>query len=259
MFPQANLAIIAGLGILGLLFAILLFLLLRLVKNHRLQQQQMSQTSLMTEKHPTVVNPTKSSPQAEEQGYQNAAYTETLGEESPGPSEVKLLSTKTDGQIVKQQRKMPAVAVISPGNQCIGKSPCRNKQQLQAEPLNRMHCTHQEATVTMERQSKKVGIAQAMMEEGDNSQVTPLPVQGNNSSVQTASDQYVDANQDLTEKQEEAGMWPDPPLPSRLPIVVEVNEEVVEPDGERIHHPQMGSEIITPGSLMQLLEDSIEC
>ncbi|KAM4036943.1 cadherin-related family member 5-like [Anomaloglossus baeobatrachus] len=266
MFPQANLPIVAGLGILGLLFAVLLFLLIRLVKNHRLQQQQMSQTSLMTEKHPTVrlkwfqqVNPSKSSPQTEEQGYQNAAYTETPGEESPGQHETKLLSNKTDGQTAKQQRRMPAVAVISPGNQCIGKSPCRKTQELPAEPLNRMHCTHQEATVTMEPQSKKVGIAQAMMEEGDSSQVRPLLVDDNNSSVQTTSDQYVEDNQELTEKQDGAGMWPDPPLPSRLPIVVEVNEEVVDTDRERIHHPQMGSEIITPGSLMQLLEDSIEC
>ncbi|XP_072003652.1 cadherin-related family member 5-like isoform X5 [Engystomops pustulosus] len=138
LFPQPDLPIIAaGLGVLGLLFAILLFLLIRLVKSHRLQQQQMSQTSLMTEKHPTVslkwfqsVNPSKSSPQGEEQGYQNAAYTETPGEENPGLEEARLVPAKTDGQSVKQQKRMPAVAVISPGNQCIGNSPCRNKQEL---------------------------------------------------------------------------------------------------------------------------------
>ncbi|XP_066450107.1 uncharacterized protein [Eleutherodactylus coqui] len=260
MFPLPDLPIIAGgLGVLGLLFAILLFLLIRLIKNHRQQQQQMSQTSLMTEKHPTVVNPSKSSPQTEEQGYQNAAYTETPGEENPGPQEAKPPTAKTDGQTGKQQKKMPAVAVISPGKQSIGNSPCRNKQELSAEPLNRMHCTHQEATVTMERQSKKVGITKVTMEKEDSSQLKPLPVESNSSSLQTASSQYVDANQELTEKQDGAGMWPDPPLPSRLPIVVEVNEEIVEPDGELSHHPPLGSEIITPGSLMQLLEDSIEC
>ncbi|XP_056425296.1 cadherin-related family member 5-like isoform X2 [Hyla sarda] len=258
-FTLPDLHIIAvGLGVLGLLFGVLLFLLIRLVKSHRQQQQQMSQTSL-TEKHPTVVNPSKSSPQAEEQGYHNAVYTETPGDESPGPDEAKLLPAKTDGQTGKQQKKMPAVAVISPGNQCIGKSPRRNKQELSAEPLNRMHCTHQEEIVTMELQSKKTGINQEIMEEEDSSQLKNLPEENNSSSPQIAGNQYVDANKELTEKQDEAGMWPDPPLPSRLPIVVEVNEEIVEPDGEPIPHPPMGSEIITPGSLMQLLEDSIEC
>lgn len=144
MFPLPDVPIIVGgLGVLGLLFVVLLFLLIRLVKSHRQQHQQMSQTSLMTEKHPTVslkwfqpVNPSKSSPQAEEQGYQNAAYTETPGEENPGLEEAKPLSAKTDGQTGKQHKRMPAVAVISPGNQCIGNSPCRNKQELSGSDSN---------------------------------------------------------------------------------------------------------------------------
>ncbi|KAM3925095.1 cadherin-related family member 5-like isoform 2-T2 [Leptodactylus fuscus] len=144
MFPQPDLPIIAaGLGVLGLLFAILLFLLIRLLRSHRLQQQQMSRTSLMTEKHPTVslkwfqpVNTSKSSQQAEEQGYQNAAYTETPGEETPGLEEERLLSVKADGKIGKQQKRMPAVAVISPGNQCMGNSPCRNKKELSGGDSN---------------------------------------------------------------------------------------------------------------------------
>lgn len=97
------------------------------------------------------------------------------------------------------------------------------------------------------------------MEEGDSSQLKPLPVESHSSSLQLASDQYVEANQEVTEKQDGAGMWPDPPVPPRLPIVVEVNEEIVEADGELSHNRPMGSEVITPGSLMQLLEDSIEC
>ncbi|XP_075064636.1 cadherin-related family member 5-like isoform X2 [Mixophyes fleayi] len=273
MFTVPDLPIIAGaLGVLVLLFGALLFLLIRLVKSHRQQHQQMSQTSLVTEKHPSVVNPSKSSPQPEEQGYQNAAYSETPGEESTYQEEEKGLSaskqskakepSKMDGQPGKQQKRMPAVAVISPGNQCTGNSPSRNTQELPAEPLNRMQCTHQEKTAPMELQTKKVGITQAMVanEVSNSSQSKPPPVESNSCILQTACDPSSDPISEITERQDGPGTWPEPPVLSRLPIVVEVNEEVVEPGGElNVHHPPMGSETITPGSLMQLLEDSIEC
>ncbi|XP_063782766.1 uncharacterized protein LOC134932350 [Pseudophryne corroboree] len=279
MFTVPDLPILAGgLGALVLLFGALLFLLIRLVKSHRQQQQQMSQTSLVTEKHPSVrlklfqpVNPSKSSPEPEEQGYQNAAYSESPGEESPYNEEEKGLSasmqsktkepSKMDGQPGKQ-KKMPAVAVISPGNQCTGNSPCRSTQVMSAEPLNRMQCTHQEKAAPMELQSKKVGITQAMVakEVMDNSQLKPPPVESNSCKLQPATDPSCDTSSEVTERQDNSGMWPEPPPLSRLPIVVEVNEEVVEHDGEMsVPHPPMSSEIITPGSLMQLLEDSIEC
>ncbi|XP_072258018.1 cadherin-related family member 5-like isoform X3 [Pyxicephalus adspersus] len=257
----------AVLGVLVILFGLLLFLLIRILKNRRHQQQQMSQTSLVTEKHPSVVNTSKSSPQGEEQGYQNAAYSESPDEEQDlgmTPSKQgKIIETgKSDGNPGKQQKRTPAVAVISPGNQCLGSSPCRNRQELSAEPLNRNQCTHQEATPTKDLQSKKIGITQALVvnEEVDSSDPKPPTDDDLSSCLQPINDVTTDANDEVPENQDSSGIWPEPPQLSRLPIVVEVNEEGTEHDrGMNTHTPPMGSEIITPGSLMQLLEDSIEC
>ncbi|XP_077329211.1 cadherin-related family member 5-like isoform X2 [Lithobates pipiens] len=262
----------AGLGVLGIVFGLLLFLLIRIVKNRRQQQQQMSQTSLVTEKHPSVVNTSKSSPQRAEKGYQNAAYSEspddvkTSEEQDKGmspskQSKIKELG-KADGNTSKQQKRTPAVAVISPGNQCHGSSPCRNRQELSAEPLNRNQCTHQEATSTKELQSKKIAITQALVvnEEVDSSDQKPPLDDDLNSCLQAINDANTDASEEVSENQDTSETWPEPPQLARLPIVVEVNEEVTEHDRElNAHTPPMGSEIITPGSLMQLMEDSIEC
>ncbi|XP_040199161.1 cadherin-related family member 5-like isoform X2 [Rana temporaria] len=263
----------AGLGFFGIVFGLLLFLLIRIVKNRRQQQQQMSQTSLVTEKHPSVVNTSKSSPQRAEKGYQNAAYSEspddvkTCEEQDKGmspskQSKIKELG-KADGNSSKQQKRTPAVAVISPGNQCHGSSPCKNKQQeLSAEPLNRNQCTHQEATPTKELQSKKVAITQALVvtEEVDSSDQKPPLDDDLNSCIQAINDATTDASEQVSENQDTSEIWPEPPQLSRLPIVVEVNEEVTVRDRElNAQTPPMGSEIITPGSLMQLMEDSIEC
>ncbi|KAM5170709.1 cadherin-related family member 5-like [Mantella aurantiaca] len=268
-----------GLGVLGILFGLLLFLLIRIVKNHRHQQQQMSQTSLVTEKHPSVslkwfqpVNPSKSSPQRQEQGYQNAAYSESPDEvkiceeqdkgKSPGKQINIKESVKADGNSGKQQKRTPAVAVISPGNQCLGSSPRINTQEVSAEPLNRNQCTHQDAAPTKGLQSKKVGVTQALVvgEKVDSGDLKPPLDDDLSSCLQAISDATADANQDVSENPDASGTWPEPPQPPRLPMVVEVNEETTEHDGEpNAHTPPMGSEIITPGSLMQLMEDSIEC
>ncbi|XP_018412573.1 PREDICTED: uncharacterized protein LOC108787497 [Nanorana parkeri] len=273
MFTLPDFPVIgAGLGVLGILFMFLIFLLIRTVKNHRQQQQQMSQTSLVTEKHPSVVNTSKSSPPGEEQGYQNAAYSESPDEVkiceeqdkgmSPNKQSKVKESGKADGNAGKPQKRTPAVAVISPGNQCIGSSPCRNRQESSAEPLNRNQCTHQEASPTKELQSKKVGITQALVvsEEVDSSYLKPPRDDDLGSHLQAVNDATTDANKEVSDNQDTSGIWPEPPQLSRLPIVVEVNEEVPEHDGEQnAQTPPMGSEIITPGSLMQLMDDSIEC
>ncbi|XP_068132033.1 cadherin-related family member 5-like isoform X2 [Hyperolius riggenbachi] len=274
MFTMPDLPIIAaGVGVLGLLFGLLLLLLIRIVRNHRQHQQQMSQTSLVTEKHPTVVNPSKSLPQGEEQCYQNAAYSEGPEDEKPGQGQDKGVSPgrgskskesgKTDANASKQQKRTPAVAVISPGNQCLGSSPCRNRLELAAEPLNKSPCTpRQDGTTAAELQTKKVGVTQALVvnEEVNVTHLKPPTAEDNSSCHQPISDSATDASREVPESQDSSGMWPEPPQLPRLPIVVEVNEEVVsEPDGELNGHPPLGSEIITPGSLMQLMDDSIEC
>ncbi|XP_053575123.1 cadherin-related family member 5-like [Bombina bombina] len=266
IFTLPDLPILAGgLGVLIFLFAAMLCLLIRIVKGHRQQQQQMSRTSLVTEKHPSVMNPGKSSPPTEEQCYQNAAYSETPGEESAGQERRNIPSVsgqnrtkepgKIDGNQGKQQRKTPAVAIISPGNQCMGRSPCINSRQEAAKPIK---TTMDTSTI----EKNKVETAQVLViTEGTDSPPLMVPPVGS-CSPQTSSDQLVptDPGQDEPDRQDGPVMWPDPPLLSRLPIVVEVNEELVEPEAERNESaPLMGSEVITPGSLMQLMEDSIEC
>ncbi|KAM4747021.1 protocadherin-15-like isoform 2-T2 [Rhinophrynus dorsalis] len=274
MFTLPDLPIIVGgLGALGLLLGVLMFLLIRGVKSHRQQQQQMSRTSLVSEKHPSVslkwfqqVNPGKSSPHMEEQGYQNAAYSETPGEESASEERGQVPptngqsgtqeSSKMDGHSGKQQKRTPVVAVISPGNQSVRKSLSTNSREKAAEPLNTKQCSFQESSDS-ELHSEKVGLTQAMVtkEQIDSNQLVSR-------SLQAASEQPTspDTSRETAEKQDGTSLWPDPPLLSRLPMVVEVNEEVVEPEGEQDGQcPPMGSEIITAGSLMQLLEDSIEC
>ncbi|KAG8440106.1 hypothetical protein GDO86_006045 [Hymenochirus boettgeri] len=263
---QADLPIIAGgLGVLVILFGVLLFLLFRAVKVHRLQQQQMSRTSLVTEKHPSVVNPSKSSSQAEDQGYQNAAFTENQGEEritqekaqrqNKTAQNVVKEPTTTDGHPIKQQKKTPAVAVISPGNQCFRRSPVNNSREKSDDSLNAS------LTEDNELNSAKVGITHALVtkEYEDNAQPNLSPVES--CSMQFVYEQPISpyTSRDIAERTEVAVVWPDPPLLSRLPIVMEVNEEVVEPEEQIDHHHPMGSETITPGSLMQLMDDSIEC
>ncbi|XP_053320576.1 cadherin-related family member 5-like [Spea bombifrons] len=275
MFNLPDLPIVAaGLCALGLLLGVLLFLFIRIVKNRRQQQQQMSQTSLVTEKDTSVslkwfqtVNPTKPSPQTEEHGYQNAAYIETPGEESlckekrqghPVGSQ-SIDARKMDGQPGKVQKRAPAVAVISPGNQCAGASPCASRGKV-AEPSNATQSIHQETESSAELHSQKLGVTQAMVtKQGLQSHpIKAVPVE--NSCLPDTGDQNPYSDNEEAEIQESVGLWPDPPVLSRLPIVVEVNEEVVEHDGEmNSQHPSLGSEIITAGSLMQLLDDSIEC
>lgn len=131
-----------------------------------------------------------------------------------------------------------------------------------AEPLNRNQCTHQEATPTKELQSKKVAITQALVvnEEVDSSDLKPPLDDDLNNCLQAINDANTDASEEVSENQDTSEIWPEPPQLPRLPIVVEVNEEVTEHDRElNAQTPPMGSEIITPGSLMQLMEDSIEC
>ncbi|KAM8974345.1 protocadherin-15-like isoform 3-T3 [Pelodytes ibericus] len=278
--PMLNLPdlpiMLIGLCALGLLIGVLLFLLIRLVKSHRQQQQQMSQTSLVTEKDTSVslkwfqpVNPSKS-PQTEDQGYQNAAYSETPGEESTCQEKGQGLPTrgeskdagKMDGPSGKLQRRAPAVAVISPGNQCTARSPCANREK-PVETLNAKQNIDQETEPSVELHSKNVGVTRAMVtKEGMESHPSiPAPAV-ENSCLPLVSDQNLlsGLNDEVAERQNGMGLWPDPPPLSRLPIVVEVNEEFTEHDGElNGQHSSLGSEIITPGSLMQLLEDSIEC
>ncbi|KAM4677927.1 protocadherin-15-like isoform 2-T2 [Discoglossus pictus] len=262
MFTLPDLPIlVGGLGALGLLLMVLVCLLIRIVKGHRQQQQQMSRTSLVTEKHPSVVNPGKQSPPTEEQCYQNAAYIETPGEESTSQERNMSPATgqsrakdpnKMDGNPGKQQKRAPAVAVISPGNQCSGRSPCRNNRAEAAQPVM---TTPDTATTEAKRE-----VTQAMVtKEGmDSPPLKPPPAGSNN---QTVSDQPVppDPTREATDRQDGPGSWPDPPALSRLPMVVEV-EEAADHEGEQNEQqPLMGSEVITPGSLMQLMEDSIEC
>ncbi|XP_075440687.1 cadherin-related family member 5-like [Ascaphus truei] len=271
--------VVGGLGALSFLVGVLLFLFIRAVKSHRQQQQQLSQTSLMTEKHPSVslkwfqpVNPGKPAQHPQEQCYQNAGFSETPGDESasqergavtPPPSGQSSAKepSKVDGQPGKQHKKAPAVAVISPGNQCAGRSVCRNSREEAAELVKPMPRPHEEAAAT-ELQSTTGGLTQAIItkEEGDSPPGRP-PLAAISTS-QPDSDQPLtpDPSREAADRQDGPGLWPDPPLLSRLPIVVEVNEEVVEPEGEQDGQcPPMGSGVITPGSLMQLLEDSIEC
>ncbi|MEE6523585.1 hypothetical protein FKM82_022571 [Ascaphus truei] len=130
-----------------------------------------------------------------------------------------------------------------------------------AELVKPMPRPHEEAAAT-ELQSTTGGLTQAIItkEEGDSPPGRP-PLAAISTS-QPDSDQPLtpDPSREAADRQDGPGLWPDPPLLSRLPIVVEVNEEVVEPEGEQDGQcPPMGSGVITPGSLMQLLEDSIEC
>ncbi|XP_063304411.1 cadherin-related family member 5-like isoform X1 [Pelobates fuscus] len=277
MFNLPDLPLIAGgLGALVLFLGVLLYLFIRLLKSHRQQQQQMSRTSLVTEKDTSVslkwfqpVTSSKAASQTEEQGYQNAAYSETPGEESthqekgqgPPRSGQSKESSKTDAPPGKQKRA-PAVAVISPGNQCSGSSPCINREKA-AEPLNTKQ-SNQEADISTEANSKKIGITQALViKEGVDShpmKMKPEQVENNSLAVVTEQNPYSEPNGEPADREDSVAAWPDPPSLSRLPIVVEVNEEVVEIDAELNAQQQpLGSEIITPGSLMQLLDDSIEC
>uniref|UniRef100_A0A8C5QV92 Cadherin domain-containing protein n=1 Tax=Leptobrachium leishanense TaxID=445787 RepID=A0A8C5QV92_9ANUR len=261
MFSLPDLPIVAaGLGALGILLGILLFLFFRLLRSHRQQQQQMSRTSLVTEKDTSVVTTSKSSPQAEEQGYQNAAYSATPGEESAchekgmGPSKDCNTTDAPPGKL----KKAPAVAVISPGNQCGGSSPGIKKEKA-TESLNTKQNISPEADFSEELQAKKVAITQALVSKEGVGSHPKHPAMMENSCLPAISEEnpYSEPN---VEDADSMGTWPDPPLLSRLPIVVEVNEEAVELDAELNRQQQpLGSEIITPGSLMQLLEDSIEC
>eukprot|EP00079_Xenopus_tropicalis_P034373 XP_017948144.1 PREDICTED: cadherin-related family member 5-like [Xenopus tropicalis] len=267
MFTVPDLPIIAGgLGALVILFAVLLFFLIWALRGHQQQQQQRSRTSLVTEKHPSVSLQWYHT--AEEQGYQNAAYTESLGEENSqerghvhppsGQTTNKESSTADGHQGKQQQKKAPAVAVISPGNQCVGRSPFKNGKEKEDDSLNAIPHTHLAAEKDLH--SAKVRITQALVtnEQEDNQPLKSVPAESYVFHPPCA--QPSDANKQPAEKQDGTVLWPDPPVLSRLPVVVEVNEEVVEPEGDQTeYHPQMGSEIITPDSLMQLLEDSIEC
>ncbi|XP_041442544.1 cadherin-related family member 5-like isoform X1 [Xenopus laevis] len=269
MFTVPDLPIVAGgLGALVILFGVLLFFLIWALRGHRQQQQQRSRTSLVTEKHPSVSLQWFHT--AEEQGYQNAAYMESPGEENISQERspvhpltgqaTKKESSTADGHPGKQQqKKAPAVAVISPGNQCVGRSPFKNGEDKEADSLNAI--PHRHLAAEKDLHSGKVGITQALVtsEQEESQPPKSSPVESYILHPPSPQPSNPEACKEIAEK-DDAVLWPDPPVLSRLPVVVEVNEEAVEREGDQTEQrPPMGSEIITPGSLMQLLEDSIEC
>ncbi|XP_041444370.1 protocadherin-15-like isoform X1 [Xenopus laevis] len=270
MFTVPDLPIVAGgLGALVILFGILLFFLIWTLRGHRQQQHRRSRTSLVTEKHPSVSLQWFHT--AEEQGYQNAAYMESPGEENssqertpvhlPTGKTTKKEPSTADGHPAKQQqKKAPAVAVISPGNQCVERSPFKNGKDKEADTLNAIPHTHLDGEKDLH--SGKVGITQALVsnEQEENHPLKSRPAESYIFHPSSAQPSNPAASKQTAEKQDGAVLWPDPPVLSRLPVVEEVNEEAVETEGDQTEqHPPMGSEIITPASLMQLPEDSIEC
>ncbi|XP_078512299.1 protocadherin-15-like [Lissotriton helveticus] len=338
-----DLAILAsGLGALALLTICVLFLIVRAVKARHRHRQSMGQASLAIEKHPSVVNSSKSATSMGELCFQNEGYSELADESKDSPEHcaakpltpdfkeqraemVKAHSMtsvcgKTDGVQGNQVKHVPILAVTPVENESatrsiltngktgersagrtvwfedVGSSECRLPSPRQITQENTVPV---QALLEKQDEHSPIGSEEKLNQtqvigESEGNRLFPVTnlqseiatVENNNNKVSddekakigTDNKDEIKSKDDIEEVHAidvdlQTVSTPDQSgeqLQVLLPVLAETNEEPLDDNTlknttaqkdnpEESHTPCHGSEVITPGSLMQLLEDSIEC
>ncbi|KAJ1162510.1 hypothetical protein NDU88_002978 [Pleurodeles waltl] len=325
----------SGLGALALLTICVLFLIVRAVKARHRHQQSMGQASLAIEKHPSVVNSSKSATSMGELYFQNEGYSELADEskDSPANSAAKQLTPdikeqrtemvkahsvssatgKTDCAPGNQVKHVPILAVTPVENESASRSILTNGKTGERSggrtvwfedvgssevrlPSPQQRTQEKQVTVQILQETKdehspigseeKLTQTQAIVEsEGSrhfpdtNIQTEIVTVEkhnkvSENEKAKIGTDKDEIKSKDDTEEVNAIDVdlqtmaTPDhsgEQLQVLLPVLEETNEEILDDTTSQKDHPAEsqapchGSEVITPGSLMQLLEDSIEC
>ncbi|XP_069485647.1 cadherin-related family member 5-like isoform X2 [Ambystoma mexicanum] len=332
--------LLAGLGALAMLMLCLLFLIIRAVKaRHRHQQSMGRGASLAIEKHPSVVNSSKSPTTTGDLCFQNEGYSELADESKDSPENsttkpsapegreqhaetvksyaVSSASTKTEGVPGNQVKHVPVLAVTPVENESAirsiltnGKTPERSggrmvwfedvssSESSLPSPQQRPAELKASVEIMLEKRLEhsttgsdgRLNQTQAIVEnEGNRHFLGPnlleeiVTVENTNKTTGHNNSKSCSAPEDGKKSKDDDGainaidVDPIDPLGQsgeklliKPPVEEELCEEVPNHDPLKntpsekddptvFHPPPHGSEVITPGSLMQLLEDSIEC